>query len=153
MGGSSSPSRSFPHPILRGSTIRIDPAGDGRFGSSRGGRRHEGIDLVIGPGEQVFAPFDGTFVRNTSVYGNPSNDCQRLLTGIVIRGNGAWSDFEVKVFYLRGIVTGSFTAGTRIGFAQNVAVCYEGSGMRNHIHVEVRQNGIIVDPSNYLEWY
>ena len=56
-------------PVLNSLQIRSDSYGDGHFGASRdgGARDHEGIDLVVVPGEVVYSPMDAVVV-NRSVY-------------------------------------------------------------------------------------
>ena len=96
----------------------------------------------------------GRVLRTTRVYLNPSTDCLRGLRGIVIRGDGDWDDFEISVFYIAASLSdgSSFGAGRVLGSAQSVATCYPGQQMKNHIHVEVRQNGRIINPARRLTW-
>lgn len=130
------------NPILKRMKIRVDSMGDGRFGSSRGGRSHNGIDLICTPGENVFSPIDGKVLRISNAY---SDDSHYL--NIVLQN----SEFLVKVMYVKPKVSAGTTVkkGDVIGVAQAINKKY-GSAMTNHIHFEVWKDGKAVNPDNFI---
>lgn len=127
--------------IVRNFVIRgNDSYGSGAFGASRGGRNHAGIDVVALEGETIFSPIDGTFKRLAPPYLNDSR-----YSGMVINN----STYEIKIFYIKNtIAVGKIVkAGQPIAVAQNISKKY-GTGMINHVHIEVRKNGKLIDPTN-----
>lgn len=119
-----------------------DVFGCGSFGASRGDRLHQGIDIPTVKGEIVFSPISGTVTRFPFPYGDDLR-----FTGIEIKNE----TYSVKIFYLKATVPAGATVkqGQAIAAAQDITVKY-GSGMTNHIHLEVRQTqtGQIIDPTN-----
>lgn len=122
--------------------VRFDSAGSGYFGASRGGgtRKHSGLDFRCKPGETVFSPISGRVVRLTNAYPDDSR-----FKGIVISGHGG--KYEIKMFYfVPSVSDGDFVlAGMPIGSAQSISSKYGGS-MLDHLHLEVRRLGQLVDP-------
>lgn len=112
--------------IIRGQ----DSFGSGAFGATRGDKIHQGEDYLIKPGETVFAPMSGTVTRFPFPYGSDLS-----FTGIEIKNDL----YDMKIFYMSASVAigTKLQAGQPIGKAQNIAGKY-GSGMGNHIHIEVR---------------
>lgn len=123
-----------------------DAYGVGAFGASRGGgvRRHRGADYVSEPGELVHAPITGVVRR----------------IGFAYRGNEYYRYVELtnqdetraaRVLYVGPLVQlGAFVrAGDPIGRAQDLSARYP-QGITNHVHVELRENGILTDPANLL---
>lgn len=130
------------NPVARGVMRRSDTWGDGRFGAARGRRQHNGADIVARLGQEVLSPIDGRVVRMTYPYASDTS-----LTGVLIAGTGRHIGLEIKIFYMtpvHGVVGKSVTAGQKIGFAQSLLAKYP--GITNHIHLEIRQNGIALDP-------
>ena len=127
--------------------MRNDPAGLGHFGAPRGMRLHQGLDLRVQPGEPVFSPVDGRFVRAGYPYRNDSR--YRLA---VLNGEG----YEVKAMYVDpdpSLKPGDpVKRGQRIGTAQDVAAKYGGQ-LLPHVHVEVRRivGAHLLDPANFLK--
>lgn len=132
--------------ILPNLKIRIDAKGNGNYSASRGSREHKGIDLVVKPGEKVYAPFSGTLIRLENAY---------VAGGLVFQGVKIFTDdnkLEVDVLYIIPAVATNETVrkGQLIGYAQDVSAAY-GSEMIPHIHVEHkdRASNIFIDPTNY----
>lgn len=130
-------------PVLK---IRKDAKGDGHFGASRSGgtRPHNGVDLEITKGENVYAPFEGTITKQAYPYEN-----DRKFTGVhLTRADG----LKLKVFYMQpraGIIGKKVNIGDVIGTAQAISEKY-GSPMHDHIHVEVWKNGKIENPEKFF---
>lgn len=136
-------------PIVEPLRLRSDSMGEGQYGASRSGgtRKHQGIDLIVTPGQKVFAPFRSKVVRYASPYGNADT----RFSGILIQGLDKWSDYSIKIFYMiPSVPVGSeIPQGGQIGKAQAISTKY-GSAMLDHIHVEVRQNDNLIDPSTLI---
>lgn len=134
--------------VLRRQVIRRDAAGDGRYGATRKGHTHEGLDLIATPGETVLAPFDGYYLRDGRPYANDARYSEA-----VFRGQGK----EVRLMYVQATYLmqpgTAFSKGDVIGTAQDVSQRYPGSGMLPHVHVEVLdpETGEHVDPTYLLK--
>lgn len=122
-----------------------DPLGCGHFGASRSGgtRTHRGIDIVAVPGETIFSPITGNVKRYPIPYANDSR-----YSGIEIEN----STYRILMFYLKPTVSiGSVVLASQpIGTAQNISAKH-GAAMRNHVHVEVYKNGVLIDPTNMFK--
>ena len=132
--------------ILPRMIIRMDSAGSGKFGSSRGGgtRAHAGVDYLCVPGETIYSPISGKVIRSAKPYANDAN-----YSGLVIEN----ADFQFKLFYMKGapgIIGKTISAGDPIGTAQDISAKYGGS-MQPHIHLEMRgASGQVLNPeTNY----
>ncbi len=123
-----------------------DRYGAGAFGASRGGgaRRHRGADYVSEPGEVVRAPISGIVQR----------------IGFAYRGDARYQYVELgsadetraaRVLYVGPTVQlGAFVrAGEPIGWAQDLSTRYP-RGITNHVHVEIKQDGVLADPAIVL---
>lgn len=110
--------------------VRMDPLGDGHFGSSREGHTHQGVDLETTAGAIVRSPVAGVVTRTFYVY----QDSQKW-TGIEVKTP---SGHRVKVMYVvPGIALQSnVQIGDALGTAQPIHERY-GAAMHDHIHVEV----------------
>lgn len=132
--------------VLRRQRIRRDGSGDGDFGADRGDHIHEGVDLLASPGETVYSPVDGRFVR----VGYPYRD-DHSFKEVVIDGEG----YEVKLMYVlpyAGLSPGDpVRRGDVVGFAQDVVERY-GPPMLAHVHVEVRSDALgLLDPAGVFD--
>lgn len=126
--------RSAFHRIARKNQIRVDSKGDGHFNASRGDRAHNGLDLVVTPGETIYSPIAGKVVRYAAPYENDSR-----YSGVVVQNE----QYLVKLFYLSPIQVkpGQQVArGQALGVAQKISTKY-GAGMVDHVHVEVWPGG------------
>lgn len=133
------------HPWRRGPLeLRGEDAwGSGAYGAPRGGRAHQGIDLVVTPGEEMLSPISGRVVREARPY-----DHDDRLSGLLILGSGPWSGYEMRMFYLGGSWGVEVEAGARLGDAQDVGVRYP--DITPHVHLELRYRGTVVDPTPFL---
>jgi|SRR5450432_198675 len=118
-----------------------DGFGSGQFGVSRdgGSRVHKGLDVVARPKELIFSPIKGTIIREAFPYKSDLS-----VRGVVIRGTAEWEDYEVKIFYAEGLLSGDVVPGQHIAFAQDLGRKYP--GITNHVHIEVRCKGTVIAP-------
>jgi hypothetical protein len=116
-----------------------DAFGSGQPGASRGTRAHLGIDVIASPMQRILSPIDGSVIREAFPYADDPS-----MRGILVRGTGNYSGWELKIFYVLGLFSGSVRAGSLIGHAQNLGTKYP--GITNHIHMEVFRGGTQVDP-------
>ena len=122
--------------------MRNDDWGQGHFGAPRGSRTHAGIDLVVVPGQLVYAPISGRIKRYATPYAGEE------YSGLVIQGDAPFEGIEIKIFYMSpSIAPGApVVPGTVIGQAQAISERY-GITMKDHVHVEMRVRGKLVDPA------
>lgn len=136
-------------PVVSPLKIRTDAAGNGNFNAGRIGHVHQGVDLLVAPGQPVFMPFTGKVVRRAYPYPNSPE-----WSGLLIEGLGIWSGFSVKIFYmspLAGTLGKSLAKGKKIGAAQAIRTKYPNSpAMQNHIHLELRHGTKVIDPTEVI---
>lgn len=130
--------------LLASHAIRSDAAGDGKYLSSRGARKHAGVDLLATPGQAVTLPVAGKVIKIGQAYATDANYNSyhiELANKLVL-----------KLLYVKPLykVGASIQAGAKIATAQNIAAKYPSSGMLNHIHVEILSNGKNIDPTPFL---
>ena len=116
--------------ILKNCKIRSDSMGDGHYLASRGNRLHRGVDYIVKPYEEVYAPLNGRIVRIAYPY---SNDL--TYKGILFQA----PNIALKIFYfspIKSLLGKEVKAGQTIGYAQDISKKY-GKDMIPHIHVEV----------------
>lgn len=129
------------HPIVKSMrSRRMDRFGAGHYGASRGKRKHNGLDIETAPGEEIYSPIHGDVVRQAFPYANDLS-----YGGVVIRGVGQYAEYEVKLFYVQGLICGRVSAGSTVATAQNLGAKYP--GITNHVHMEVRCRGTLLDPT------
>lgn len=103
------------------------------FGAPRGSSSHQGLDLTAPQGTPVVATADGrvTFAGRSGSYG-------RL---VVVDHGGGW---ETRYAHLHRIAV---DAGDRIRRGGRLGtVGHSGNASGDHLHYEVRRNGVPVDP-------
>lgn len=130
-----------------GNRLRIDSEGDGNFGSNRIHGKHEGIDILADKGENIFAPIDAKFIRIAYA----DNDTR--YKGALLQGIGKYKDIELKIFYLNpftALIGNDIVRGEIIGKAQSVKEKYNLPNMKDHIHVEMRIKGQLVNPTQFF---
>ncbi len=133
------------YPITRPTQkMRNDSQGDGHFGASRGRRRHNGLDIIVTPGSAVYCPIEGLMKRVAHPYGGRRN---KKWLGCAIEGTGLYRGYEVKIFYMDPFLMGEYVYPNDIvGKAQAISKKYT-SRMIDHLHVEVRYKGMLVNPA------
>jgi murein DD-endopeptidase MepM/ murein hydrolase activator NlpD len=115
-----------------------DKWGSGRYGASRGDRKHKGTDYICRPGQEIKSPINGKIVRESKPY--PGS-----FSGLLIKGN----HLTIKMFYFMpfdALIGERVQKGQLIGTAQDISKKYP--GMIPHIHLEV----ISVDPELFTEY-
>ncbi|MDQ3572967.1 MAG: peptidoglycan DD-metalloendopeptidase family protein [Actinomycetota bacterium] len=125
-------------PIQSGSSGMIWPVNGpvvSPFGM-RWGRLHAGIDIAVPAGTPIRAPKDGTIAlaAPTSGYGNYT---------CIDHGGGLSTCHAHQSSF--AITSGSVSQGDVIGYVGCTGHCYG-----DHLHFEVRINGVPVDPMGYL---
>ena len=136
-------SRSNGYTLAKDYSLRgVDSYGSGAYGAPRGNRTHRGLDIVPLNGHSVRSPIDGVVIRHGVPYSTNNGSLQL----VEIQGKGKDDDLNVKLMYLTPIVPVGHTVkrGSLVGFMESLQFRYK--GITDHIHLEVRQNGIIVNP-------
>lgn len=135
------------HPFVKNQQSRgkdIGIYGSGQYNASRDGgkRKHKGLDIIAKSGQEVYAPFPCRIKRKGLAYKNDSHF--KLLE---LEGLGQWSAYLVRVLYVKPMpmCQSEFAAGDIIGSAQDLWRRYP--GIINHIHVEVYELGVEINPS------
>lgn len=136
-------------PVVPDPAIRSDNWGDGRFGASRNGHIHQGVDILVHKGQTISAPFDGVVNRVAYPY---ADDLK--WKGLEMRGttNGPWAGYTVKMFYMlpdESLIGKPVFQGQPIGIAQAISEKYSPE-MQNHIHIELRKGAQVIDPTPFL---
>lgn len=131
--------------FLNNQVIRVDAAGDGHFGAKRGSREHEGVDLLVEKGDNILAPEDGLLKRAAYPYVG-----DMTYSGFVFIGD---SGKEYKAFYLKPVwdlIGKRVKDGDVIGTAQAISERYPQSSMKDHVHIEIRENNTLLNPEEIL---
>jgi murein DD-endopeptidase MepM/ murein hydrolase activator NlpD len=129
-------------PPLRGQ----DSQGSGAFGASRGSRTHNGIDIACMKGSQVLSVCAGKVTKLGYPY-NPNDEKKGHLRYVQVTdkdGN------DVRYFYVKPSVKVGDTVLSDwiIGEVQGLTDIYE--GITDHYHFEVKKDGAIINPHDYL---
>lgn len=119
--------------------IRLqDDLGSGLFNAPRGGKeKHNGLDFLCNPGQEVIAPIDGVIKRKAFPY------TDKTYSGLLLENDS----LAMKLFYLEpdiGIIGKKVSQGQRIGIAQDISKRYNKGKlkMQPHIHLEIER----IDP-------
>lgn len=102
---------------------------------------HEGIDLLADAGSTVYCPFDGTVksVSEDNFYGT---------TVVITHADG----YETTYKLLKDVSVKQGTTlkkGDKIGAVNENALAEIAQGA--HLHLEVRKDGKVVDPAQYMQ--
>lgn len=127
-----------------GKGIRNDNKGLGHHGAPRGYRKHDGVDLMCEPGQDILMPIDGIITRVSMPY----RDDKRWLGAYIVNPR-----IEIKMWYFIPNLLGmELKAGTVIGTAQDIGEKYE--GVTPHIHLRiVRIDPMLLFPRTDEELY
>lgn len=123
--------------------------GSGEWHASRdnGKRRHEGVDLVVAPGQAIIAPVLVKVVRRADPYKDTKD---AILSGVVLQVVDR-PVMTIKLLYVEpmaDLIGRLCTKGSVIGHAQSLQHLYP--GITDHVHVEIWLGGERVDPTPYL---
>lgn len=122
-----------------GQGVRLDSAGDGRYGAPRGSKSHKGVDYLCRAGVYVVSPISGIVVRESKPYSTGD------LSGLVIQGD----HMTIKMFYFKPfprLIGCRVSKGQAIGTAQSVSAHHNSTTMKDHIHLEITS----IDPSLFI---
>ena len=133
----------FTIPVENQAILRYDAYGDGHFGAKRsGGRKHAGIDISAPIGAPVVASKSGIAT------------CMDLKKGygklVIIEHIGG---FQTRYAHLSafGIKKRQWVSQSqRIGAIGKTGNANH-SGIKPHLHFEIRRNGKLLDPSEFIE--
>ena len=144
-------------PVHNAKVREVDGYGSGEFGARR--KRpdgtiyhHEGVDIVTEPGQTVISPVSGTYEFPYDPYNSDKNKKGRLHAVRIKTDDG----YQVNVLYVNpktaGLAQGQrVVAGqTPIGAAEDITPVYPRNKygvMTNHVHVEVKKKGRVIDPT------
>jgi murein DD-endopeptidase MepM/ murein hydrolase activator NlpD len=149
------------NPVHNGTLRPHDGYGKGHYGAGRKRKKngveysdtHKGIDIAVNPGKPVYSPVKGT-VESVDIEPYPNDPRKKgMYTGVSIRtDDGAL----VRVLYVnRHVRAGTrVEAGTPIGTAQDLSKAYPPTAkgkMTNHVHVDVKKNGVYYNPSRLMK--
>lgn len=133
-----------------------DSWGAGNFGASRdgGSRKHDGLDFLTVPGDEIVAVIPGRVVRTGWAYPDGK------MNSIHLHGTGEFDGWQVQYLYVNpdaALVGPPFQPGDRIGIAQDVAGYWTAKSpghaepMKNHCHLRITiVESRLVDPAHYL---
>jgi murein DD-endopeptidase MepM/ murein hydrolase activator NlpD len=123
--------------------IRSDSRGDGLFAAPRNGRRlHEGIDLYAPVGAPVYASKSGVVAAARYTRGMGNYVVIRHSRSVkTVYGHLSRIDVKKGQLVLRGRIIG---AVGKTGNANNRQI-------QPHLHFELLQDGVAVDPNLYLK--
>ena len=125
--------------------IREDAYGSGKFGARR--RKtdgtvytHEGTDIIVDPGQELYMPYSGVFARIAYPYADNKAYSGALFVSERI---------DFKIFYFRPTVSvgEKIEKGQVIGIAQDITQKYTRWFMHPHIHIEITR----IDPALIME--
>ncbi len=119
-----------------GPVVRNDGWGQGHFGASRGGKQHDGLDLVVIPTQPIFSMIDGVIEKYEQCYTTDPR-----WHGIQV----ANAQLRVELWYMEPlhVKVGEYVnAGELLGAAQDISGKYPPTekvphNMMPHIHVRV----------------
>lgn len=122
-----------------------DDFGCGHYLAPRGGRLHQGEDFRYKPGKPVRAFRDGVVTKHGWPYFGDTD-----YTLIQVSENGVDMQYHYVVPALP--IGSPVEKGQIIGYAQDIARKYNrpGKTMINHVHYQVKVNGQIQNPNEYL---
>lgn len=129
-------------PPIRGQ----DSQGRGEFCAPRGDHTHQGIDLACMRGSLVRSVCAGKVTKIGYPY-NPEDKVKGHLRYVQVTDNNG---FDVRYFYIipRVKVGDNVLTDWILGEVQGLTDIYP--GITDHFHFEVKKNGEIINPHEYL---
>jgi len=138
----------FIKPFLRG----IDPLGSGAYRASRGGRKHNGIDLCVAPLQGVYSHVDGEVTKLGWPYGTGNKSKKDILKSklryVQVTDK---TGLNHRFFYVKPMVTlgDPIDVGDLLGSCEDLKAIW--FLMKNHVHYEVKNKaGSYLDPNKFL---
>jgi len=132
----------FASPLPVKLAMRNDDYGDGYFHAKRsGGRLHNGIDFLAEVGTPVFAAKDGTVRYARYKKGNGNY--------VVLLHPWNYATYYCHLSKINVAEGQRVKAGQIIGYVGKTGNANR-SGMRAHLHFEIRKNGVAQDPLTTL---
>ena len=137
------PNRKWANPT--GGDVRsCDPRGCGSYGAARGHRVHQGTDYEAIPEQDVVAVTDGVVTK----IGHPYWDDLSYRYVQIETPDG----YLVRQLYVSPAL--EITDGANVFVGQSIG-SYQGLGIRypgitEHVHIEIRHNGSLLDPTNLI---
>ena len=133
--------------VLPEMVMRNDSSGFGFFGAWRSGqtRKHKGTDVLVYKGQPIYSPFTGTITRTYKAYANDDK-----YKGIEIISTD--QKYKVKIMYctLIGVsLPKTIKQGELVAYAQSISEKY-GGPMKDHVHLELYEDGLLVDPQKHF---
>ncbi|CAL2075760.1 hypothetical protein T190611E02C_10240 [Tenacibaculum sp. 190524A05c] len=125
----------------------------GMYGLTRNSNTkwHRGVDIITNFGDPIYAMFDGNATLEQQGNGDEGAGYYIILTSII---NGK----TVKTLYFHmqkdSRVSGDVKAGDIIGYqgdSGNLKKAIKQGYAVTHLHVKVKENGIVVDPEEYMK--
>jgi len=118
-----------------------DKWGEGHFGAKRGYGSHRGQDYLCLAESQILSPVEGKIIKHGHAY---EDDLSFRYVRVETK-SGEIHDF----FYVESIlpIGREIREGTVIGYSQDLTERYPGIG--NHIHYQIKVNGIYINPETY----
>lgn len=137
------------HPPIRS----VDAHGMGHYKAPRTHGMHNGIDVACYDGSQICAIESGTVtnIGRPYFYENPENNKEILKNALRYVQVTGFSGLVFRYFYVQPQVKLNNTVfeGQVIGESQDIQAIY-GMDMTAHIHVEIKKNGVFIDPTNFV---
>ena len=132
--------------------IRVDKLGDGHYGTSRGDRKHRGVDFEAPVGSKALSACKGTVTRIGTAYSGDST-----YKYVEVRRNRynvsrkRYDTFFIRYFYLEPSVREGdvIFEGTCLGTVQDLTKRYP--GITPHVHVELMNHDRVrIDPTEFF---
>ena len=120
----------------------FDKFGSGKYGASRGRKKHKGIDYACVVGTIIYPHEAGTVTKIGYPYGDD------LSYRYVEVTNG--KDYKLRYFYIEPMVNEGqmVTLETPLGKVQNLNKRYK--GITIHCHFEIKSGNRYLDPVAYI---
>ena len=122
-----------------------DRQGCGHFGAARGTRKHNGVDLVCEPGDEIQSPANGIVTKIGYPYGGKDKLHIRYV-------QVTCGEYDFRVFYVNPAVEigQAVTTKSILGFSQELGCFYP--DITEHVHLEIKdKNGSYIDPTPTIE--
>ena len=129
-------------PPLRGQ----DSQGSGAFGAPRGKRTHQGIDFACMKGSLVRSVCNGKVTKIGYPY-NPADTVKGHLRYVQVTDENG---YDLRYFYIAPSVKlgDNILTNWIVGEVQGLTDIYK--GITDHFHFEVKKDGNIINPHEYL---